>query len=80
MKKIITLIIFASSLLVFASQASLSEKMNEDGISWIMGSWSVERDGNKLEISYKWAVKDHIIASHLKMPGVEGFSVIGINP
>ncbi len=80
MKKIITLIIFASSLLVFDSQASLGEKMNEDGIGWIMGSWSVERDGNKLEISYTWAVKDHIIASHLKMPGVEGFSVIGINP
>ena len=80
MKKIITLLIFASSSLIFAAQASLGEKMNEDGIGWIMGSWSVERDGNKLELSYKWAVKDHIISSHLKMPGVEGFSVIGINP
>jgi hypothetical protein len=80
MKKIITLIIFASTFLIFDCQASLGEKMKEDGIGWMMGSWSVERDGNKLEISYKWAVKDHIIASHLKMPGVEGFSVIGINP
>ena len=80
MKKIITLLIFASSSLIFDAQASLGEKMNEDGIGWIMGSWSVERDGNKLELSYKWAVKDHIISSHLKMPGVEGFSVIGINP
>ena len=80
MKKIITLLIFASSSLIFDTQASLGEKMNEDGIGWIMGSWSVERDGNKLELSYKWAVKDHIISSHVKMPGVEGFSVIGINP
>lgn len=80
MKKIITLLIFASSSLIFDAQASLGEKMNEDEIGWIMGSWSVERDGNKLELSYKWAVKDHIISSHLKMPGVEGFSVIGINP
>ncbi|MEC9326588.1 MAG: hypothetical protein VYC63_01620 [Verrucomicrobiota bacterium] len=80
MKKIITLLIFASSSLIFDAQASLGEKMNEDGIGWIMGSWSVERDGNKLELSYKWAVKDYIISSHVKMPGVEGFSVIGINP
>jgi len=80
MKKIITLIIIASSSLIFNSQASLGERIEQDGIGWIIGSWSVERDGNKLEISYKWAVKDHIISSHLKMPGVEGFSVIGINP
>ena len=80
MKKLITLIIVASASLIFNSQASLGERMEQDGIGWIMGSWSVERDGNKLEISYKWAVKDHIISSHLKMPGVEGFSVIGINP
>ncbi|RZO15345.1 MAG: hypothetical protein EVB09_07535 [Verrucomicrobiaceae bacterium] len=80
MKKLITLIIIASSSLIFNSQASLGERIEQDGIGWIIGSWSVERDGNKLEISYKWAVKDHIISSHLKMPGVEGFSVIGINP
>ena len=80
MKKFITLIIIASSSLIFNSQASLGERIEQDGIGWIIGSWSVERDGNKLEISYKWAVKDHIISSHLKMPGVEGFSVIGINP
>ncbi len=80
MKKLITLILLVSTFSVLDSQASLGEKMKEDGIGWIMGSWSVERDGNKLEISYKWAVKDHIISSHLKMPGVEGFSVIGINP
>ena len=49
MKKIITLLIFASFSLIFDAQASLGEKMNEDGIGWIMGSWSVERDGNKLE-------------------------------
>ncbi len=54
MKKIITLLIFASSSLIFDAQASLGEKMNEDGIGWIMGSWSVERDGNKLELSYKF--------------------------
>ena len=80
MKKLITFIIIASSSLIFNSQASLGERIEQDGIGWIIGSWSVERDGNKLEISYKWAVKDHIISSHLKMPGVEGFSVIGINP
>ena len=80
MKKLITLIIVASASLIFNSQASLGERIEQDGIGWIMGSWSVERDGDKLEISYKWAVKDHIISSHLKMPGVEGFSVIGINP
>ena len=80
MKKLITLIIIASSSLIFNSQASLGERIEQDGIGWIIGSWSVERDGNKLEISYKWAVKDHIISSRLKMPGVEGFSVIGINP
>ncbi|MED5470914.1 MAG: hypothetical protein VX577_04150 [Verrucomicrobiota bacterium] len=71
MKKLITLIIIASTSLIFNSQASLGERIEQDGIGWIMGSWSVERDGDKLEISYKWAVKDHIISSHLKMPGVE---------
>ncbi|MEC8690759.1 MAG: hypothetical protein VX016_04305, partial [Verrucomicrobiota bacterium] len=80
MKKLflIPVLLFTSFLTV--SNASFGEMLEENGIDWIIGSWKMERDGNTMELSYKWAIDGQVISTHLKMANNESFGVIGINP
>ncbi|MED6314121.1 MAG: hypothetical protein VX704_03730 [Verrucomicrobiota bacterium] len=85
MKKILT--VFTSVVMAYSAQAqqSLGEQINENGVEWILGTWEAEVDGNTMTLSYKWALKEHVIAQHFKGMNLEGnsvesFSLIAINP
>ena len=65
--------------------ASLAARIGENDVSWIMGTWVGEADGNSITLSYKWAVKDHVISSHFKGVNPQGnasesVSLIAVNP
>ena len=62
------------------AQASLADQISENQTDWLLGAWEADIDGNALSLSYKWVVKDHVVASHLKTNDNESYSLIGLNP
>ena len=61
------------------AQASLADQINENQTDWLLGSWEADIDGRTLTLTYKWVVKDHVIASHLKTDDNESYSLIALN-
>ncbi len=85
MKKILTLLAITGLAFSPQVQASLADRINEDDVGWIIGTWEGEADGNSITLSYKWAVKDHVISSHFKGVNPQGnasesVSLIAVNP
>ncbi len=73
LKSNVTRIILAAAvgLLVWSSgaaaQDTLADLVQQTGCNWIIGKWAGETpDGQKYEIEYKWALKDHVISMHFK--------------
>ena len=62
------------------AQASLADQINENQTDWLLGSWEADIDGRTLTLTYKWVVKDHVIASHLKTDDNESYSLIALSP
>ena len=80
MKKLLTLIAIMGLACTQQAQASLADQINENQTDWLLGSWEADIDGNTIALSYKWVLKDHVIASHLKTNDNESYSLIGLNP
>jgi len=85
MKKILTLLAITGLAFSHQVQASLADRIGENDVSWIIGTWVGEADGNSITLSYKWAVKDHVISSHFKGVNPQGdasesVSLIAVNP
>jgi len=50
-----------------AAQETLGGLVQETGCNWLIDKWAGETDdGQKYEIEYKWALKDHVISVHFK--------------
>jgi len=65
------LLAIAAGLLIWTSAASaqdtLADLMQQTGCNWIIGKWAGETpDGQKYEIEYKWALKNHVVSVHFK--------------
>ncbi|MHC4147767.1 MAG: hypothetical protein ACYSUD_23790 [Planctomycetota bacterium] len=65
------LLAVAAGLLIWTSAASaqdtLADFMQQAGCNWIIGKWVGETsDGQKYEIEYKWALKNHVVSVHFK--------------
>lgn len=80
MKKLLTIFAILGLACTHQAQASLADQINENQTDWLLGAWEADIDGNTISLSYKWVVKDHVIASHLKTNDNETYSLIGLNP
>ena len=80
MKKLLTVLAIVGMAFSAQAQASLADRINENQTDWLLGAWEADIDGNTLSLSYKWVVKDHVVASHLKTNDNESYSLIGLNP
>ena len=79
MKKLLTLLAVLGLAFAPQVQASLADKIVEADAEWIVGTWEAEMDNGKISLSYKWAIKDHVLASHFKGNDSEMFSLIALN-
>jgi len=60
-----------------AAQDTLGDLMQQTGCTWLIGKWAGETpDGDKYEIEYKWALKDHVISMHFKGLNIEYHGII----
>ena len=66
MKKLLTVLAIVGMAFSAQAQASLADQISENQTDWLLGAWEADIDGNALSLSYKWVVKDHVVASHLK--------------
>ncbi|MDP7584987.1 MAG: hypothetical protein QF920_04195 [Verrucomicrobiota bacterium] len=80
MKKLLTIFAILGLACTHQAQASLADQINENQTGWLLGAWEADIDGNTLSLSYKWIVKDHVVASRLKTNDNESYSLIGLNP
>ena len=80
MKKLLTVLAIVGMAFSAQAQASLADQISENQTDWLLGAWEADIDGNALSLSYKWVVKDHVVASHLKTNDNESYSLIGLNP
>ena len=79
MKKILTIFAVLNLALIPQAQASLADKIAEAEDEWIVGIWEGDIDGNKVILTYWWAIKDHVLASHFKSNATETYSLISLN-
>ena len=79
MKKILTIFAVLNLALIPQVQASLGDKIAEAEAEWIVGIWEGDIDGNKVILTYWWAIKDHVLASHFKSNDTETYSLISLN-
>ena len=79
MKKILTIFAVLNLALIPQAQASLADKIAEAKAEWIVGIWEGDIDGNKVILTYWWAIKDHVLASHFKSNDTETYSLISLN-
>ena len=79
MKKILTIFAVLNLALIPQAQASLADKIAEAEAEWIVGIWEGDIDGNKVILTYWWAIKDHVLASHFKSNDTETYSLISLN-
>ena len=56
MKKLITLLSVLGLAFAPQVQASLADKIAEAEAEWIVGSWEADLDGNKVSLSFNWAI------------------------
>ena len=61
------------------AQTTRGDKIAEAEAEWIVGNWEAELDGNKISLSYTWAINDHVLASHFKGNDSESYSLISVN-
>ena len=80
MKKLLTIFAIMGLACTHQAQASLADQISENQTDWLLGSWEADIDGRTLTLTYKWVVKDHVIASHLKTDDNESYSLIALNP
>ncbi len=60
-----------------AAQETLGDLMQETGCNYLIGTWAGETpDGQKYEIEYKWALKNHVISMHFKGFDIEYHGII----
>ena len=79
MKKLLTLFAALGLAVLPQAQASLADRIAEAQAEWIGGTWEADIDGNKVTLTYKWAIKDHVLASHFKSNDTETYSLISLN-
>ena len=49
------------------AQESLGDLVQQSGCDYLIGKWAGETDdGQKYEIEFKWALKNHVISMHFK--------------
>lgn len=49
------------------AQDTLADIVQQTGCNWLIDKWAGETpEGQKYEIEYKWALKDHVISVHFK--------------
>lgn len=49
------------------AQETLADAVQQSGCNWLIGKWAGEApDGQKYQIEYKWALKNHVISIHFK--------------
>ncbi len=65
------ILVAAIGLLAWTStataQETLADAVQQSGCNWLIGKWAGEMpDGQKYEVEYKWALKDHVISMHFK--------------
>ena len=80
MKKLLTTLAIVGMALSVQAQVSLADKIAEAETGWLIGTWTAEMDSYTLTLTYKWALKDRVISSHLKTGDSESFGLIGVNP
>ena len=60
-----------------AAQDTLGDLMQMTGSDWLVGKWAGETpDGDKYEIEYKWALKNHVLSVHFKGFDIEYHGII----
>lgn len=60
-----------------AAQETLGDLVQESGCNWLIGKWAGETpDGQKYEIEYKWALKNHVISVHFKGFDIEYHAIM----
>ncbi len=83
LKRNVTRIFLAAAigLSIFATgataQDTLGDLVQESGCNYLIGNWAGETpDGQKYEIEYKWALKNHVISVHFKGFDIEYHAII----
>jgi hypothetical protein len=71
----------AIGLLIWTSgataQDTLADLMQQTGCNWLIGKWAGETpEGDRYEIEYKWALKDHVVSMHFKGFNIEYHGII----
>lgn len=79
MKKLLTLLALMGLAVAPQAQTTLGDKIAEAEAEWIVGNWEADLDGTKVTLSYSWAIKDHVLASHFKGNNSESYSLIALN-
>ncbi len=60
-----------------AAQETLGDLMQQTGCDWLVGKWAGESpDGQRYEIEYKWALKNHVLSVHFKGFDIEYHGII----
>lgn len=60
-----------------AAQDTLGDLVQESGCNYLIGKWVGETpEGQKYEIEYKWALKNHLISVHFKGFDIEYHAII----
>ena len=60
-----------------AAQETLGDLVQETGCHWQIGQWAGEPpDGQKYEIEYKWALKNHVLSVHFRGFDIEYHGII----
>ncbi|MEA3225356.1 MAG: hypothetical protein U9Q07_05345 [Planctomycetota bacterium] len=63
------------------AQETLGDLMQESGCNYLIGKWAGETsEGQKYEIEYKWALKNHVISVHFKGFDIEYHGIIFFKP
>lgn len=63
-----------------AAQETLGDAVQMTGCNYLIGKWAGETpDGQKYEIEYKWALKDHVMSIHFKGFNFEYHGIILFN-
>tara|TARA_Y100001968_G_scaffold321682_1_gene356492 strand:+ start:2034 stop:2534 length:501 start_codon:yes stop_codon:yes gene_type:complete len=79
MKKLLTLLALMGLAVAPQAQVTLGDKIAEAEAGWIVGIWEADLDGNKVSLSFNWAIKDHVLAFHFKGNNSESYSLIALN-
>lgn len=63
------------------AQENLADRMKEGQVEWLMGNWKgQDPDGNTIQVSFSWAIKNWVVATHYKSREQESHAIVAVDP